>query len=79
MLVVGIKVWEKPGVVVSTISSEMPLCRAWVGSVRAASQTKSADSAPEVHSLLPLTTKPSSSWRALVFSTARSLPASGSE
>ncbi|MNN68679.1 hypothetical protein D3C81_1844070 [compost metagenome] len=79
LLQVGMTVWEKPSLVVSTIRIEMPLWRGSSGLVRAASQMKSAESAPEVHSLLPLTTKCSPSSRAEVFSVARSLPAAGSE
>ena len=75
---VTIGVQRKPAASVGTISIEMPRCFGASGSVRQASQMKSAWLAPDVNTLLPLTIHVSPSSRADVRSDARSVPAPGS-
>ena len=68
----------RPGVSVSTISAEMPLCLGASGSVRTKASSTSASWAPEVQTFWPLTMNRSPSSTALVDRPARSLPAPGS-
>ena len=69
---------SRPGVSVSMISAEMPLCLGASGSVRTNASSTSASWAPEVQTFWPLTMKRSPSTTARVDSPARSLPAPGS-
>ena len=67
-----------PGVSIGTTNMEIPLCFATLGSVRVASQTKSASPARLVKIFEPLMTYSSPSRTARVVSEARSVPELGS-
>ena len=73
-----IGVHENPGADVGTMRIVIPLCLGTSGSVRHASQMKSAWFAPDVNTLLPLTSHWSPSSTADVLRLARSVPAPGS-
>ena len=68
---------EKPGELVSTRKQASPRC-AFSGSVWAKIIARSARVPIEIHILLPLSTQPSSVFRARVFWLAASEPVSGS-